>query len=77
MRVLNDFLCSSCELKSELLEHRETKAVRCKSCGGTMEKLIVACNFSLDPIRGHFPSATDKWAKHHEQMAKKGTDSDE
>jgi hypothetical protein len=29
-------------------------------------KIISAVNFSLDPISGHFPSATDKWAKHRE-----------
>ena len=76
MRVLNDFKCTQCEVQNEHFVDSTTKTVSCKSCGGEANRVLTACNFMLDPISGHFPGATDKWAKHHEQAAKKGTDSD-
>jgi hypothetical protein len=70
MRVLNDFYCPSCDDVVELFLPRTTKEVRCKACGTTRTKRIAPVRSVLDPISGHFPDATEKWAKHHEQAAK-------
>ena len=75
MRVLNDFKCEVCSFTKEIFEDVNTRIVRCKECDGDAHKIIGNCNFALDPISGHFPGATDKWARHHEKMANKGSDS--
>lgn len=69
MRKLYDFRCD-CGL-FEAYTDTEARTIRCKH-GHEAKRVISAVKCSLDPISGHFPSATDKWAKHHEVMAKRG-----
>ena len=70
MKVLNDFLCESCGTTEEHLLESNLHTVRCK-CGAEAQKVITSMNFSLDPLKGHFPTATDKWAQWQEQRRKK------
>jgi len=71
--MLIDFRCKTCSTKEEHWVSSDTTTVRCK-CGGEATRVISGGNFNLDPISGHFPGATLKWAKHHEKMAKQSSD---
>lgn len=70
MRLYREFRCPECNDKFERLVENTITTARC-SCGGNAKKVVSAVRCVLDPISGHFPSATDKWAKHHEDAAKK------
>tara|TARA_R110000772_G_scaffold96401_3_gene194875 strand:- start:326 stop:559 length:234 start_codon:yes stop_codon:yes gene_type:complete len=63
--VLFDFRCSKGHIHERITDS-SVISVQCPVCGEQAFKIISAVNFSLDPISGHFPSATDKWAKHRE-----------
>jgi len=70
MKRIFDFRCSTCRRKFEaIVDLSSTMTIRC-SCGQTAYKVLSPVRASLDPLSGHFPSATDKWAKEHEQKAK-------
>jgi hypothetical protein len=67
-----EFRCRTC---NRVEAHRVDESVhtaRCK-CGEESHRIISAVPSSLDPIKGHFPSATLKWAKDHEKAAKVGS----
>lgn len=70
MKVLNDFKCPSGHLEERYVE-ASTATVNCRQCGLPAERVFLTANFSLDPISGHFPSATRKWALDRENKAKK------
>jgi len=73
MRLIRDFLCSSkdCGATHEHFLDSEVMEVRCKTCDSTASKIQSPVQCSLDPISGHFPGSTIKWAKEHEQKANK------
>ena len=71
MIVVYDFRCENGHVFEDFVE-RECRNSRC-DCGALATRIISPIHSVLDPISGHFPSATDKWAKHHEEMAKKPT----
>lgn len=64
--ILFDFLCE-CGNKFEALVSREIKQSDCPECGQVGKRVISAVRCSLDPTSGHFPGATEKWAKAREQ----------
>lgn len=68
MRKLFDFRCTNNHTFEAFVE-ADVFTSRCK-CGTEAKRLISPVKCSLDPISGHFPGATDRWAKHHEDMAK-------
>jgi len=72
MRIFREFRCLDCNERFERYVDRNDATTRC-SCGGNAKKVVSAVRSVLDPISGHFPSATDKWAKYHEDMAAKST----
>ena len=63
-----DFRCSNNHVFERLVESDEHTS-RCE-CGSEAKRLISPVKCMLDPYSGHFPDATAKWAKHHEDMAK-------
>jgi putative FmdB family regulatory protein len=69
--MLFDFRCGQCKALEEHWVTSSTTQVRCKKCGGAANRVISGTMTSLDPISGDFPGATLKWARHHEQAAKK------
>ncbi len=73
MRLYREFRCPECNDKFERLVESNTTTAGC-SCGGEANKVVSAVRCVLDPLSGHFPSATDKWAKHHENAAKSTLD---
>lgn len=62
MRRMYEFTCSDGH-KTESLVSQETRAVPCKTCALTAQRIISAVRPKLDPISGDFPGATMKWAK--------------
>ena len=71
MLILYDFRCDSGH-EFEALVKAEDHTTRCE-CGKEAKRLISPVKCVLDPISGHFPGATDKWAKYHKEMAEKRT----
>jgi hypothetical protein len=69
MRLLREFRCKECSKVEEHLVNADVREARCK-CGGVSTRIIGTPRIALDPISGHFPSATDRWAKAHEEAAK-------
>jgi hypothetical protein len=71
--MLFDFRCRSC---GELEEHwvgSDARNERCSKCGSVSDRVVSGTMPVLDPISGHFPGSTMKWARHHEKAAKKGS----
>ena len=73
MKIMREFRCQECTTKFEKFIDNSIATVRC-SCGGLANKVVSAVRCVLDPISGHFPSATDRWAKYHEDAAKSTLD---
>lgn len=69
-----DFICNKCEQKFEKLvkmADRE-KEVDCPNCnGGKAHMTVSPVRIALDGCDPAFPDAYDKWARVHEQAAKK------
>lgn len=69
MRRMFEFKCSSCNKRFEKLVQADCRNVWCK-CGSEARKVVSPVRAVLEPFSGHFPSATDRWAKYHEDKAK-------
>ena len=66
---LFDFRCESTGKVFERMARGLPDGVQC-NCGANAKRLISPVKCQLDPFSGHFPGATDKWAKAHEDGAK-------
>ncbi len=66
--ILFDFKCPQGHIEEHLVQS-STTTYRC-SCGEQANRMISPVRAVLDPVSGHFPTATDKWAKAHERAAK-------
>jgi len=62
MRVFLDFKCPSGHIEEHFVDNL-TKTHSCDRCGQEATKIQSTIRFKLDIVSGHFPSATDKWAK--------------
>lgn len=69
-RILYDFKCPDCKIMQEHFVYSTTHEIAC-SCGGTQVRQISAPRIALDGTDPGFPGAYDKWARKHEQAAKK------
>lgn len=67
IRVFN-FQCSEGH-KEEYFVSSDTESVECKVCGALAYRVVSTPNFKLDGITGAFPTASDKWARIHEQAS--------
>jgi putative FmdB family regulatory protein len=73
--ILFDFRCKDCTYMFERLTKGD-EAPQCPECGGPTTRLIATPTISLEGLSGHFPTAADKWAKKHEDEAKRHSKSD-
>lgn len=62
MRVFLDFKCPQGHTEEHFVDNL-TRHVICDRCGEEATKIQSTIRFKLDTVSGHFPSATDKWAK--------------
>lgn len=63
-----DFKCPEGH-KQEYFVHSGVNSVECKVCGAGAYRMVSTPNFKLDGITGAFPTASDKWARIHEQAS--------
>lgn len=71
IRVI-DFKCDNGHLFENFVEQDVTTS-RC-GCGANAKKIVSVPKFALDGTDPGFPTAFDRWAKDHEEGAKKKTD---
>jgi len=64
-----DFRCPENHI-TERFVSTDVEETECPTCEAKAKRIISGGNFTLDATSGDFPSATDKWAKHHEKAAK-------
>lgn len=70
--IFFDFLCNECGEKFEALVVPDKREATCPACGAAAVRLVSAP--MLDPRMGIDLSMTtmaDKWARKHEEMAKR------
>ena len=65
MRILIDFKFPNGHKFEKFTD--PTLKVPCPTCGADSKRVVTAANVQLDPISGHFPSATRSWAKMRQQ----------
>jgi putative FmdB family regulatory protein len=71
--MIYEYQCKTCgsvheELRS--MQERETAAsCRVEGCNGESHCIISTPQIKLEGITGHFPDASDKWARVHRQQA--------
>lgn len=70
--MLFDFKCRTCGTKEEHWVNSSVRTVRCK-CGAEADRMAGGKTY-LEPFSGDFPGATLRWARHHEQAAKRSSD---
>lgn len=62
MRLMFDFECPDGHITESLINSDENTAP-CKECGKPASRMISPVRCYLDPYSGHFPGATETWAK--------------
>ena len=67
MLKIYEYQCNATGKRMEKMTH-QGEDIPCK-CGATLLRLITPVAFKLD---NSFPGYADKWARDHEQGAKKG-----
>jgi hypothetical protein len=55
---------------SERLTYPEAQEILCPICSEAAQRVISPVRCSLDGISGAFPTASDKWARMHEQASR-------
>lgn len=71
MRVLDDFLCGECGHKWEKFTRIEQKSDACPICGGVANRVLTPPRIKLDGTDPAFSTAYDRWAKVHEDAARR------
>ena len=69
MKRLYDFECPDGH-KFEQFSDTSSRSVPCRFCGKVATRIVSYAGPMLDPISGHFPSATRKWALNRQQKIK-------
>lgn len=64
-----DFECDTGHLNEVFCDDKIWTA-ECPICGGVAHRLISKPSFKLDGISGNFPTASDAWARKHEEAAR-------
>ena len=68
-RRIFEFKCSEGHV-SEALVYTGTTETMCPECGGPAFRTISAVRSFLEGVSGAFPTASDRWARTHEQAAR-------
>ena len=70
MKVIRDFLCSSCGTVSEAYVDTEFNSIECPECHGDAVRQLSMPMVKLEGVTGDFPGAFDRWARIREENAK-------
>ena len=65
MKMINDYKCDTCGVTTEHWVE-PTADIKCIVCDEIQTKVLSGGSFILDPLSGHFPSATQQWAKNRD-----------
>lgn len=63
-----DFVCADGHSTERFVNSAVVQSV-CDECGKQATRVISKPSFKLDGVTGSFPTASDKWARVHEQAA--------
>lgn len=69
MRILNDFICDNGHVTERYTDHY-IKEIQCPNCDLLAQRQLASPRSKLEGITGAFPTAYDRWATVHEQVAK-------
>jgi len=69
-RRIYEFRCSDNHITEQYIDEKEGQTT-CSICDKTAFRIVSAVKCSLDPISGHFPDATAKWAKNRDYQIKR------
>ena len=69
-RRIYEFLCPDQHVTDRFIDE-EVRETECSTCGKTATKMLSAVQCTLDPISGHFPGSTMKWAKNREDQIRR------
>ncbi len=70
MKYLYDFRCGNCGEEFEKLVETKVNYKECPACGSLASRKLAAPRSKLEGITGAFPTASDAWARKHEEAAK-------
>lgn len=66
MAMLFDFSCEAGHTSEELV-NSDVRHITCPQCGLQAARIVSPVRSQLDPISGHFPGETMKWARDRQQ----------
>lgn len=69
--ILYDFYCRKCHQTFEGLAKIKQTVKECPTCGGNAGRVLTAPRIKLDGTDPAFQTAYDRWAKVHEDAAKR------
>lgn len=64
-----DFQCAKGHITEHLVDS-EVTVVECHHCHNDASRMISSPRFQLEGITGAFPTASDQWAKKHEEATR-------
>lgn len=65
---LYDFRCTEGHLTEKYVDLSDDHTHRCNECGSEAKRVISAVSFVLEGVSGHFPTASDQWAKRRKEQ---------
>lgn len=69
-RRIFEFICPDQHVTERFIDE-EVRETDCSTCEKIATKMISAVQCSLDPLSGHWPGATMKWAKNRQDQIKR------
>ncbi len=72
--MIYEFKCTNGHVTEHYMPMSERDSEPPCNCGATSRRILSVPNFKLDPVSGDFPTATDKFARMHEQAGKRSDD---
>lgn len=75
--ILYDFKCRDCGESFEGFAKISEREKDCPNCGGVAARQVSTPRIGLDGTDPAFPTAWDRWAKQHEDAAKRAYQRDD
>ena len=69
-RRIFEFRCPN-EHVTERFIDEDARETACSTCDATASRMVSAVQCTLDPLSGHWPGATMKWAKSRQDQIKR------
>jgi len=69
-RRIYEFICPDQHVTEAFIDE-EVRETDCLTCDKTASRMVSAVQCTLDPLSGHWPGATMKWAKNRQDQIKR------